>query len=436
MVSTAGTASTDLRSMAPLAWGPLPAQRPANCGIKLKFAGDMQAQAPELDLSLALHCGHMAAWQFDRRSNELSRTSELNALLGLKPDEHPSFEDIARRLLPGERARIVEAIRIALKRPDHFYRLDVRIQRFDGEVRWFLLRAEAIPDQHGRLATTTGVLVDLTERKQEEEENAYLASVVASTPFAVVSSDHLGNITSWNDGAARMFGHLREDVLGASISLIVPEDKADQTWDIFRQTMSGTPMSGEIHPRRKDGTAFPAKITAAPVIAPDGKIIGISAIIEDLTEVRANEERQRLLVRELHHRVRNTLAIVQGIANVTARSARDVHEFRESFGRRVAALANTHSRLTEAGGQTVAILELVDQELHPFVSEDRVKVKGPDVRLNSEIAPTLAMAFHELATNAVKHGALQTRTGTIAIEWFLDGNLLLINWSEHGANLS
>jgi PAS domain S-box-containing protein len=375
----------------------------------------------------------MAAWQFNPRDNELIRSPELNALLGIKPDEHPSFEDIASRLLPGERARIVDAIRAALKRNDHFYRLDLRIQRFDGEVRWFLLRAEVIPDARGRLDYTIGVLVDLTERKQEEEENAYLASVVASTPFAVVSVDHLGNITSWNDGAAQMFGHPREDVLGASISLIVPEDCAQQTWDSFRLTMGGTPSSTETYRKRKDGSVFPAKATAAPVIAPDGKIIGVSAIIEDLTEVRANEERQRLLVRELHHRVRNTLAIVQGIANVTARSARDVKEFRDSFGRRVAALANTHSRLTEAGGQTVGIAELVDQELHPFVSEDRVKATGPDVRLNSETAPALAMAFHELATNAVKHGALQTRSGTIAIDWMFDGDLLVIAWAEHGS---
>jgi PAS domain S-box-containing protein len=377
----------------------------------------------------------MAAWQFDSRTRELIRSPELNALLGIKPDDSPTFDEIAARLLPGEKDRIAAAIDTALKRPDHFYRLDVRIQRFDGEVRWFLLRAEAIPDERGRLTVTMGVLVDLTERKQEEEENAYLASVVASTPFAVISSDHLGNITSWNEGAARMFGHLREEVLGASISVIVPEDRADVTWEFFRQTMAGNPSTKETFRKRKDGTVFPAKVTAAPVIAPDGKIIGISSIIEDLTEARANEERQRLLVRELHHRVRNTLAIVQGIANVTARSARDVTEFRDSFGRRVAALANTHSRLTEAGGQTVGISELIDQELHPFVSEDRVKVHGPDVRLNSETAPTLAMAFHELATNAVKHGALQTRTGTIDIEWMVDGNLLLIQWAEHGAGL-
>ena len=394
----------------------------------------MSNQAPEatLDLSQALHCGHMAAWQFDPATRDLRRTPELNALLGLRPDDHPTFDELVARLLPGERDRILRSVLASLRRTDHFFRLDLRIQRFDGEVRWFLLRAEAIPDERGKLKSAIGVLVDLTERKQEEREKAYLAAVVASTPFAVVSTDHLGNITSWNDGAAKMFGHARADVLGASVNLIIPEDVADAAWTAFRHAMSGSAWTHETMRRRKDGSEFPAKVTTAPVLAPDDKVIGVSAIIEDRTEAQANEERQRLLVRELHHRVRNTLAIVQGIANVTARSSHDVSEFREAFARRITALANTHSRLTDAGGQTVAIVELIDQELHPFVTEDRVKVTGPHISLNSETAPALAMAFHELATNAIKHGALRGRFGTIDIHWSrADDGLLIIDWAEH-----
>lgn len=395
--------------------------------LKLKAAS-----TPSLDLATAFAAAKMAPWTFVVATQEVLSSPQFNALLGLGPEERSSLHQIVSRLLPGERERISACVREAMNSDDQFFRVDFRIRRFDNEVRWFLLRAKAFVDASGDLYEITGMLIDLTERKVEELENAYLASVVASTPYAVISVDRDRRVASWNDGAVSMFGYTKAEAVGKPVTMIIPEDACANAVGIMRRTISGETITTETIRLRKDRTAFPVKVTAAPVMGPDGSIIGASAVYEDRTEARASEKRQALLVRELHHRVRNTLSTVQGIAGVTAGVCSSIDEFRHSFTRRIAALAQTHSRLTEAGGQTICVSDLIDQELGPFVTEERVAAEGPNVALSSHVAPTLAMMIHELATNAVKHGALKGDTGTIEVRWTLEDDGLDFFWAEHG----
>ncbi|MDB5596207.1 MAG: Signal transduction histidine kinase [Hyphomicrobiales bacterium] len=387
---------------------------------------------PSLDLAAAFAAAKMAPWTFVMATQDVLRSPQFNALLGLGADERPSLNQIVSRLLPGERERISACVRTAMTSDDHFFRVDFRIRRFDNQVRWFLLRAQAIVNGSGDLSEITGMLIDLTERKVEELENAYLASVVASTPYAVISVNKDRRVASWNDGAVSMFGYTKAEAVGKLATMIIPADARTNADGVMLRTLSGETITTETTRLRKDWTTFPVKITAAPVLGPDGSIIGASGVYEDRTEAKAAEERQALLVRELHHRVRNTLSTVQGIAGVTAGVCSSIDEFRHAFTRRIGALAQTHSRLTEAGGQTICVSDLIDQELGPFVTEARVAAVGPNVALSSQVAPTLAMMIHELATNAVKHGALRGDTGTIEIRWTVDDEGLDFFWAEHG----
>jgi PAS domain S-box-containing protein len=391
-----------------------------------------EVSRPSLDLAVAFAAAKMAPWTFVAATQDVVRSPQFNALLGLGPEERPTFHQIVSRLLPGERERIAACVREAMKSEDRFFRVDFRIRRFDDEIRWFLLRAQAFVDASGDLSEVTGMFIDLTERKVEELENAYLASVVASTPYAVISVDRDRRVASWNDGAVSMFGYTKAEAVGRLVTMIIPEDARANADGIMRRTISGETITTETIRMTKDRTSFPVKVTAAPVLGPDGSIIGASAVYEDRTEAKASEERQALLVRELHHRVRNTLSTVQGIAGVTAGVCSSIDEFRHAFTRRIGALAQTHSRLTEAGRQTICVSDLIDQELGPFVTDDRVAAEGPNVALSSHVAPTLAMMIHELATNAVKHGALRGDTGTIEIRWTLEDDGLDFYWAEHG----
>ena len=157
-----------------------------------------------------------------------------------------------------------------------------------------------------------------------------------------------------------------------------------------------------------------------------------------LQERQRSHERQALLIRELHHRVKNTLATVQALVGATARSAKSVDEFYHSFVARIVALANTHTLLTEDYWQTASMGEIVLAELGPYQSEsqDRIILDGPDVQLQADLAVPLSMAIHELSTNAVKYGSLLVPEGKLQVRWgILDqegARKLLLDWTETG----
>src|SRR3984893_12925222 len=175
---------------------------------------------------------------------------------------------------------------------------------------------------------------------------------------------------------------------------------------------------------------------AQPIKGAAGEVTGIFIEGNDVTDHIRTEHRQALLIRELHHRVRNTLATVQGIMTTTAKTSANFAEFQEAFSGRIASLAKTHAVLTEQLQQSVSFQQLLTQELSPYFNDQglRIRVSGSAVDLPSQIAVPLGMAVHELTTNAVRHGALALEEGRIEVGWRLidrDGELaLLCEWSE------
>jgi two-component sensor histidine kinase len=160
--------------------------------------------------------------------------------------------------------------------------------------------------------------------------------------------------------------------------------------------------------------------------------------VQDITDRKHAEERQHLLIRELHHRVKNTLATVQAIVGSTARTASSIDEFYHGFVGRIVSLARTHNLLTEDLWQKAALEELVRTELGPYEDEarNRILVDGPPVELPSEAAVPVGMAIHELTTNAAKHGALSTFGGQVEVKWQVeqgaDRPMLRFVWTERG----
>ena len=160
---------------------------------------------------------------------------------------------------------------------------------------------------------------------------------------------------------------------------------------------------------------------------------------DDVLETsRRIEQRQNLLVRELHHRVKNTLATVQALVGASRRSAGDFEEFYYSFSNRVASLAKTHSLLTEDYWQTASLGEMALNELKPFAEsrQPRFVLKGPPVELSADLAVPISMALHELTANAVRYGALSGPKGRVEITWdvtTLRGERRLqLEWVEKG----
>ncbi len=233
------------------------------------------------------------------------------------------------------------------------------------------------------------------------------------------------------------------DLIGKTLREGLPESEGQEYPGILENIFK----TGEVHVGRKTRILLQdapdceieehyIDFVAQPITGANGEVTGIFIEGNDVTDHVKTEQRQALLIRELHHRVRNTLATVQGVMNTTARSSANVEEFQEAFSGRIASLAKTHAVMTEQLHQSVSFQQLLTQELGPYSDDQglRIRLSGPAVDLPSQIAVPLGMAVHELTTNAVRHGALSKEEGRIEVGWGLvekDGErALLCEWNE------
>ncbi|ACK50355.1 signal transduction histidine kinase [Methylocella silvestris BL2] len=232
------------------------------------------------------------------------------------------------------------------------------------------------------------------------------------------------------------------DVVGKRMRDVLPELASQGFMDVLDKVYN----SGEAFAGRKmrillqggDGQIreYFIDLTCQPILGEDGEVSGIFIEGSDVTNMVRADQRQALLIRELHHRVRNTLATVQGVMNTTAKSSATIEEFQEAFAGRIGSLAKTHAVMTDELDQCVSFEHLLIQELGLYAGNgrNRVHLKGPPVELPSQIAVPLGMAVHELTTNAVKFGSLAFESGHVAVEWSLAegpaGAALRWEWSE------
>ena len=265
------------------------------------------------------------------------------------------------------------------------------------------------------------------------DSNAWLAAIVESSDDAIVGETLTGNIVSWNAGAERLFGYTVEEVLGRPVAILAAPDRIDEMPIILDRLRQGQRVDRfETVRRRKNGTLVPVSLTVSPVRNDAGQIIGASKIARDISERRRTEERLRMLMHELEHRSKNLLSVVQAIIRLTR--AETMEEFKSAVDGRVVALALVHSLIGENQWQGAELTKLMQSELGPFQLErSNIDFKCPPVLLTSEAAQVTALVLHELATNAVKYGALSVPHGTVTVQCSQDsegtGDLTL-RWIE------
>lgn len=269
-----------------------------------------------------------------------------------------------------------------------------------------------------------------------------LAAVEATGEAIVITSADLDEpgprIEYANPAFTRMTGYEAHEVVGRSPRMLQGPRTDRAVLDGLRAGLeAGEPAKGEALNYRKDGTTYTVEWLITPVRDADGRIARWVSAQRDITERRAGEDRQALLVRELHHRVKNTLATVQAVLNASLRSSLGLSEFRQAFTGRIASLAKTHALITEDRTQVVAFGELVAAEVGAYdePGRQRTTLRGPSVMLASDLAVPVGMALHELATNAIRHGALADPDGRLEVTWSVedapDGRVLHWTWNEH-----
>jgi len=201
--------------------------------------------------------------------------------------------------------------------------------------------------------------------------------------------------------------------------------EAVETGDHYAAEYRTLGRDGQVHWVSAQGRCY--RVAGQPVRFP--------GIVVDITERKKAEEHRELLIHELNHRVKNTLATVQSIASQTLRNADTTEEARSAMESRLLALSRAHDVLTRENWEGAGLLEIVSEAMAPFrhERENRVHMEGPDVRLSPRMALAVAMALQELATNAVKYGALSNEAGVVRIAWSVNhqgGWRLHLTWTE------
>lgn len=306
-----------------------------------------------------------------------------------------------------------------------------------------------ILDEAGELQCLFLSGVDAGERRRADEQpisEPLYQSVFESMIEGVVVLSADGAIIAANPAAERLLGLSSREMLG--------RDPYYPQWEALRE--DGTPFPGREHPaivtlrtgqpqrdvvmgvRRPDGRRVWISINSQPVIAAnETSPPSVVTTFHDVTERRAGEARQVEMIHELNHRVKNTLTLVQSIADQTLKTAASPADFTRAFHARLLALSRSHDVLTRTDWAGAQLRELVSEQLAPYQNgaSQRFRLSGPAVRLPPKMAISLGVALSELATNAVKYGALSVDAGAVSVTWMLDrgprGPCLKIVWREH-----
>ena len=315
--------------------------------------------------------------------------------------------------------------------------VEVSIERPDGSLLPVLVNFAPLWNADEEIMGAITSFVDISERKSIEEAAQRLASIVESSDDAIVSKDLSGIIKTWNTAAERLFGYLAEEVVGKSITILIPPDRENEEPAILERLARGERIDHyETVRRRKDGTLIDVSLTVSPVKNRAGKVIGASKIVRDITERKRKEAQITLLSREVDHRSKNLLALVQAAVHLSNGDTPEA--IKTSITGRIQALSNVHSLLAQSRWEGAALDRLVREELAPYLKDgdSQARVCGPNIVLEPEAAQSIAVALHELTTNAVKYGALSAPGGNVRVNWRTVNSQLAICWTETGGPLA
>jgi PAS domain S-box-containing protein len=356
---------------------------------------------------------------------------------------------------PSELPRVLEYWRQSLETGEP-YELEYRIRNAKGLYEWFLSRAIPIQDLSGKVARWFGTSTNIDDQKKAEEalrmlESQYRIALEAAN-LGTWQIDLEKSLITWDEGSCALY-HIPHNGL-YSLTL-------EEAWEM-------------IHPEDREEVKVRIAAAAAPssdgqydnqyrAILPDGRLrwfssrgqalyrneggtrraVSLHGVVSDITDHQALEEAQKLLTRELNHRVKNLFAIANGMVSMTARTAKDPKDMATALRGRLSALSRAHelvqpvSAADVGAGPDVELARLIEAVLDPYKQSgpNRIIIEGPRVPVGSNTTTSLALVLHELATNAAKYGCLSCEEGELSIRWTVQDEMVDLAWTESGGPL-
>jgi PAS domain S-box-containing protein len=387
-------------------------------------------------LRLALLSSGTGIWAWDFSANIVTWTDEAYSIFGAQSfDDTP--KDFRKFVHPEDRERVWSIVKTALAEHKS-YDAEFRIVRQDGQVRWISNHGLPTFDDAGQPLTIIGTARDITARKEADEQLRKFAFLVNNSQDFIGMCDLAGQPFFVNEAGLAMVGlpDMAEACRVRVEDYFFPEDRTRIVEEFLPGVLAKGHDTVEIR-FRHFRTNEPLWMTFSVFTLNDenDRPLGFATISQNIDARKQNEERMELLIDELNHRVRNTLAIVNSIAAQTLKHTPSVQDFRLAFGGRIRALAKTHTLLAATKWSASTLHDLIVQQLDPYIKHraDAVSISGPRLLVNPKQALTLSLVIHELAANATKYGALSVPAGRIDIRWAIEPERTLrLIWQESG----
>ena len=401
-----------------------------NSELKLKLEAISRAHSDLQNLMAATDFGTL----FLDSTLRIKRfTDQVTQLFSVTPsDEGRPITDFAHQLEYDELVRDARAVLADLA--------PIRREIRSRSGRWYDLRLRPYRTVDDKIDGVVITFVDVTERRSVEEalrgseqQLRQQKALVELSRAPIFMWDFDGGVLDWNRGSEELYGYSREEAIGKRKEQLLKTVVPGSSFEALRRQLAETgAWSGELLHTTKSGKEITVE-SHIELESLDGRRLVLEST-RDITERKEWERRQQMLLSELTHRVKNTLAVVQSLAQQTLRHAPSQEAFVERFSGRLTALANAHGLLVQSDWKGADFRALAESQLSHFsANPDRVRLEGPPVTLGPDLATPFGLVLHELATNASKYGALSGKRGEVHLRWTLeDGNnqVLRVLWEE------
>jgi PAS domain S-box-containing protein len=396
---------------------------------------DAELERMRIMLAEGQRIAHLGSFEYIAATQETVWSDEEKRIYGLDPaGPSPAYEDMLRHHIhPEDAAELDRGFREAFQSAAVFEN-ENRIVRPDGSIRWIYNRAHPYFDSSGQLVKYIGATLDITERKRTEAERQKFVSLADHSIEFIGICDLDFKPFYVNEAGRRLVGldSLEQACAARVQDYFFPEDQSMITNEFFPRVLRNG--SGEVEVRFrhfKTGGALWMIYNVFAVKDEGGRIAGYATVSRDITGRKKRESQVQLLLREVNHRAKNLLGVVQAIASQMATSQPE--DFIARFSERIQALAANQDLLVRSQWQGVELRDLVRAQLAHFegLIGSRIEIAGPPLYVTAEAAQPIAMGLHELATNAGKYGALSGGKGKVSIAWDIGRDETFhLSWTE------